>query len=100
MRPFTDHLGDLAADIDESSAASDAPDEPDATNPPDAGPKRALIGGTGADEELRTHRDALLRLGREYLAVESGPGSVAGFVSWLDLANVWRVERRARESTW
>ena len=38
------------------------------------------------DDELRTHRDALLRFGRQYLAVENGPGSVAGFVSWLDLA--------------
>jgi len=35
---------------------------------------------------VRTHRDALLRFGREYLAVEHGPGSVAGFISWLDLA--------------
>ena len=39
-----------------------------------------------SDDELRTHRDALLRFGREYLAAENGPGSVAGFVSWLDLA--------------
>ena len=39
-----------------------------------------------SDDELRTHRDALLRFGREYLAGEHGPGSVAGFVSWLDLA--------------
>ena len=37
--------------------------------------------------EAREHRDALLRLGREYLAVEPG-GSVAGFSGWLDLATV------------
>jgi len=28
----------------------------------------------------------LLRFGREYLAAESGAGSVPGFISWLDLA--------------
>jgi DNA helicase-2/ATP-dependent DNA helicase PcrA len=34
--------------------------------------------------EVLEHRDALLELGRAYLAVEDGPGSVASFVSWLD----------------
>ncbi|MDQ1511641.1 MAG: ATP-dependent helicase UvrD/PcrA [Actinomycetota bacterium] len=75
-RPFTEHLGDLAADVDE---------EPDVDDP-SAGVPTPQPNGTASDEELRTHRDALLRFGREYLAVEHGPGSVAGFVSWLDLA--------------
>ena len=46
----------------------------------------------GRDDELREHRDALLRLGRDYLASEGGTGSVAGFVAWLDLAT--RSEQR------
>lgn len=83
-RPFTEHLGDLAADVD------GAPDDPDAPNAdaPKADVPNADRGVKGApsDDELRTHRDALLRFGREYLAVENGPGSVAGFISWLDLA--------------
>jgi DNA helicase-2/ATP-dependent DNA helicase PcrA len=75
-RPFTEHLGDLAADVDE---------EPDVDDP-SAGVTPPPPGGTASEEEVRTHRDALLRFGREYLAVEHGPGSVAGFISWLDLA--------------
>src|SRR4029077_19817348 len=35
-------------------------------------------------EEVLEHRDALLELGRAYLAVEDGSGSVASFTSWLD----------------
>ena len=41
---------------------------------------------SAAAEERREHRGAVLRLGREYLGAEDGPGSVAGFVAWLDLA--------------
>jgi DNA helicase-2/ATP-dependent DNA helicase PcrA len=80
-RPFSQHLSDLAADVDE---------EPDIDDPGSATPainEAATRPNTSAsDDELRTHRDALLRFGRQYLAVENGPGSVAGFVSWLDLA--------------
>jgi DNA helicase-2/ATP-dependent DNA helicase PcrA len=74
-RPFTEHLGDLAADVDAD------PDADAAIDPVVERPKPAA-----SEEELRTHRDALLRFGRDYLAAENGPGSVAGFVSWLDLA--------------
>jgi DNA helicase-2/ATP-dependent DNA helicase PcrA len=56
-RRFADHLADLATDS-----------------------------GDEIDEETRTHRDALVQLGREYLAAEAGVGSVAGFVGWLDAA--------------
>src|SRR6185503_21351704 len=65
----------LAADVDEERGIDD----------PGAGLSTPPT-GAASDEELRTHRDALLRFGREYLAGEHGPGSVAGFVSWLDLA--------------
>ena len=67
-------LADLAVGTDEPSDAGD-----------DRDPSRA-------DDELREHRDALLRLGRDYLASEGGTGSVAGFVAWLDLAT--RSEQR------
>jgi DNA helicase-2/ATP-dependent DNA helicase PcrA len=78
-RPFIEHLGDLAADVDE------APDDRDAQSA-DAPNVHTVVTGAPSDDELRAHRDALLRFGREYLAVEHGPGSVAGFISWLDLA--------------
>jgi len=66
-RSFAEHLADLAADADDpASGAENAP--------------------AVADEELREHRDALLDFGREYAERETGPRSVAGFVSWLDLA--------------
>ncbi len=84
-RPFTEHLGDLAADVDAGPSADDPPldDLPAA----DTGVEEAArLPGAASEDELRTHRDALLRFGREYLAAEHGPGSVAGFVSWLDLA--------------
>ncbi len=63
-RAFTDHLADLAADVDDT-------DDNKASH---------------ADDELRTHRDALLRLGREYVAAEGVTASVMGFVAWLELA--------------
>jgi DNA helicase-2/ATP-dependent DNA helicase PcrA len=77
-RPFTDHLADLAAG---------AGAERDAGTPGDA----AIAGGDdhagpGAGDDDRAHRDALTRLGREYLAADGGPGSLAGFLAWLDLA--------------
>jgi DNA helicase-2/ATP-dependent DNA helicase PcrA len=80
-RPFTHHLGDLAADVDEESGV----DDPSAADV-EVEEARPRPPGDVADDELRSHRDALLRFGREYLAAENGPGSVAGFVSWLDLA--------------
>jgi DNA helicase II / ATP-dependent DNA helicase PcrA len=56
-RPFADYLADLAAD-DEA---------------------------VGSDE-ARTHRDALLDLGRDYLEAVGGAGGVAEFATWLDTA--------------
>jgi DNA helicase II / ATP-dependent DNA helicase PcrA len=55
-RPFGSHLADLAGD------AADAA------------------------EERREHVDALVRLGREYLAADGGPGSVDGFRAYLGVA--------------
>ena len=83
-RSFTDHLADLAADADTDPdaepGASGAPDEARSEEP-------ARSPAPPADnDELRTHRDALLRFGREYAAAEAGGGSVAGFVSWLEYA--------------
>jgi DNA helicase-2/ATP-dependent DNA helicase PcrA len=85
-RPFSHHLSDLAADIDEEPGVED-PGASAQTPPADtaAGPV-APTKSSASDEEMRTHRDALLRFGRQYLSAEDGPGSVAGFVSWLDLA--------------
>jgi DNA helicase-2/ATP-dependent DNA helicase PcrA len=80
-RPLSQHLSDLAADVDE---------EPGVDDPAAASETLAEAAerqkSSASDDELRTHRDALLRFGRQYLAVENGPGSVPGFVSWLDLA--------------
>jgi DNA helicase-2/ATP-dependent DNA helicase PcrA len=36
-------------------------------------------------EERREHLDAILRLGREYLAADGGSGSAAGFIAWLEM---------------
>jgi len=72
-RPFAQHLADLAADAD-ADADNDNDESHDDGTPP------------VVDEELREHRDALLDFGREYAERETGPRSVAGFVSWLDLA--------------
>jgi DNA helicase-2/ATP-dependent DNA helicase PcrA len=55
-RPFADHLTDL---IEDAEAVS---------------------------EERREHADALVRLGREYLAAEGGVGSVDGFLGFLQTA--------------
>jgi DNA helicase II / ATP-dependent DNA helicase PcrA len=66
-RPFAEHLADLAQDDEETEA--------------DAGAV-----ASAATQERRDHRDALLRLGRDYLGTDDGPGSIAGFVAWLDLA--------------
>jgi DNA helicase-2/ATP-dependent DNA helicase PcrA len=56
-RSFAEHLADLAADTDET-----------------------------ATDEARDHRDALLDFGRDYVDAEGTRASVAGFVTWLDLA--------------
>jgi len=51
-----------------------------------------LLADLAADDELcrtddlRSHRDALLELGRDYLALEAGTGGVTGFAAWLDVA--------------
>src|SRR5262245_24850541 len=55
-RAFDEHLTDLVADAEERS------------------------------EEQREHVDALVRLGREYLAAEGGNGSVDGFLGFLQAA--------------
>ncbi len=58
-RPFTDHLADLAADLG--------------------------VDGEPESEDERDQRDALLRLGREYLGADGGTGRLAGFLAWLDV---------------
>jgi DNA helicase-2/ATP-dependent DNA helicase PcrA len=60
-RAFTDHVADLASDVDDDR-------------------------DTEVDLDVEEHRDALLALAREYLAADGGGGTLAGFVSWLDLA--------------
>jgi DNA helicase-2/ATP-dependent DNA helicase PcrA len=75
-RPFSDHLADLAS-------AGDA-DEPDTGGAADAEVAPALA--PGALAERRAYRAELGALGREYLQADGGPGSVTGFVAWLDLA--------------
>jgi len=68
-RPFTDHLADLAAEIDDDESPPDDPEE--------------RAGVRVVDPAERDHRDTLLRLGREYLAADGGPGSLGGFLAWL-----------------
>jgi DNA helicase-2/ATP-dependent DNA helicase PcrA len=62
-RPFAEHLADL---VHEPPIAGD-----EHTDPP---------------SEADARVGELLRLGREYLASEDGPGSVAAFAAWLDLS--------------
>jgi DNA helicase-2/ATP-dependent DNA helicase PcrA len=57
-RPVSEHVADLAAEDDEELLASD---------------------------DVREHRDALVDLGREFVAVDGGTGGVASFVAWLDV---------------
>jgi DNA helicase-2/ATP-dependent DNA helicase PcrA len=73
-RAFAHYLADLAAD-DSDDAAGDADTGLDAGPPP----------GDGA-AELRSHRDALLELGRDYLESVDGRGGVGEFTAWLDTA--------------
>jgi DNA helicase-2/ATP-dependent DNA helicase PcrA len=56
-RSFADHLADLAAVVHDT-----------------------------ANDDTRDHRDALLDLGRDYCDTEATRASVAGFVTWLELA--------------
>ena len=35
--------------------------------------------------QVHPHLDAILRLGREYLAADGGGGSAAGFIAWLEM---------------
>lgn len=76
-RPFADHLADLA------SATDDAPAEPGDEPEHDAA---AAAPPRVPPDELDAHREALLRLGREYLAADGDRGTLAGFVAWLDVA--------------
>ncbi|HTD49214.1 MAG TPA: ATP-dependent helicase, partial [Acidimicrobiia bacterium] len=82
---FADHLADLAADADADDDDDD--DEPAATPTPQmvAAPAGTAT-VTTTDDEVRTHRDALLRFGREYAAANPTTASVGGFISWLDFA--------------
>jgi len=80
---FADHLADLAADAD-SDAEAASQQHPDAIATPS--PATASVFPATTDEELRTHRDAVLRFGREYATSDPGSASVAGFISWLDFA--------------
>jgi DNA helicase-2/ATP-dependent DNA helicase PcrA len=74
-RRFTEHLADLAADIDDDG------DDGDAAQPKQrAQPKHGI-----PDDELTAYRDALLELARDYLATDGGAGSTAGFAAWLEL---------------
>ena len=84
MRSFAEHLADLAADADTDETALREHDGQSARAPEPA-PRAGATAATTADE-LRTHRDALLRFGRDYADEEAGAGSVAGFISWLDFA--------------
>ena len=43
-------------------------------------------GNDATVEETRSHRDALLELGRDYLESVGGTGSVTEFATWLDTA--------------
>ena len=70
-RSFADLLADLAI--------GDGKDEDDDIAETDPA-------ASAAATELREHRDAVVRLGREYLAADGVAASVAGFVAWLDLA--------------
>jgi DNA helicase-2/ATP-dependent DNA helicase PcrA len=86
-RAFTDHLADLAADADTDSETEPSAEAKERGHPPTLSSDEPVKpADSSADEELRTHRDALLRLGRDYAAAEAGAGSVAGFVSWLEFA--------------
>jgi len=69
-RPFTDHLADLAAETPEAGASS---------------PEAAFEERGSHVHEARDNRDALLRLGREYLGADGGMGRLAGFLAWLDV---------------
>jgi DNA helicase-2/ATP-dependent DNA helicase PcrA len=85
-RPFADHLADLAAGDgppppESDRDAHDAPDGHDAPGEP--GGRVAAAFATG---ELDAQREALVRLGREYLAADGGRGTLGGFLAWLDVA--------------
>jgi len=77
---FADHLADLAADADSERDAESVSPPPPLTGP---APEAAT---TTTDDDVRTHRDALLRFGREYATANPTTASVAGFISWLDFA--------------
>ena len=87
MRSFAEHLADFAADADAGVNAEGDPAAPAASG--------VVVEAPANDHELQTHRDALLRFGRDYAAAEPGSASVAGFISWLDFATrAEAVEKR------
>lgn len=83
-RSFADHLADLAADADTDT--DDEAANPDVDARGGETPNAVAPVPDASDDELRTHRDALLGFGRDYAAAEAGAGSVAGFASWLEYA--------------
>lgn len=70
-RAFEHYLADLAIDESDDDAATETEADPHAGH---------------AAAELRTHRDALLELGRDFLASVGGRGGVGEFTTWLDTA--------------
>ncbi len=83
-RPFAHHLADVAAGgrRDERGTDSDPGADPEA----EAEAERIGSAEQAGKDEARAHRDALLELGREYLAAVGGAGGVAEFSTWLDVA--------------
>ncbi len=71
-RPVAHHLADLAADA-----------EPDGRDDTPGAPTERVV---ALSDEERMHLDAVLDLGRDYLAAVGGAGTVAEFVAWLDTA--------------
>jgi DNA helicase-2/ATP-dependent DNA helicase PcrA len=69
-RPFAEHLADLVHEPSEPRFDAELAD----------GER------SGRAPEPDARAGELLRLGREYLASEDGPGSVAAFTTWLELS--------------
>jgi DNA helicase-2/ATP-dependent DNA helicase PcrA len=86
-RPFSHHLADVAAGGKRDPSPVGARDR-EAGPEPDTEPDTERVGSAeqAGRDEARTHRDALLELGREYLEAVGGSGGVAEFTAWLDVA--------------
>lgn len=90
-RPLSDHLTDLLVDAEEPTDPAEVPtptDEPPAAEARESSVENsaAAVSPAAPIGERRTHLDALVRLGHEYLDAEGGSGSLAGFVAWLSAA--------------